>query len=806
MTDLARLQIRIESLEADVAEKRLKKLQKTGAGAERATDGLMGAFKRFAGPAAIAAGAVAALTKTVEVTRQFDVLNAQLITATGSAERAAVAFEAIQDFATETPYDLQQATEGFSKLVNLGLTPSERAMRSYGDTASAMGKDMIQMVEAVADATTGEFERLKEFGIRSKKNGDEVAFTFRGVTETVKFNAEEIEEYLIRLGENNFAGAMAERMDTLDGAISNLGDEWNKLWLNVSQQGVGDTIESGVRLAIDGLQELNDMLASGEMTGYLTAIASKFDGFVRDFDEGMGVMNDLWAQVPEEWKAYGTAAIDFIVDSFVNLPENLRLAVQLMGIELASLIEYGKVYGEAFVDVIVAKFDELVAKAKAYGVAIGEALNPFAEGGFDLEGELARIEGEYAKTSGDAWGKATKQAEAISKVRRAAIGEIKAEYDTALDSYNKQIEKAQQLREEYEKEKKARQANAGDRLEQFKTGGTTEEGEDQQTEAQKKAQQRRFDALVDSLRTEEERIQESYNRRLAIILENTEEGSQQQADLKKRLNEQFAEEATGGIFDTPETYDEQLAAIEEQYARRREIILENVQLTEEQRTELEAELTQKRNELIEGLEQQRMRTVVQASAQGFGAMADLAKTFAGEQSGIYRVMFAASKAFAIADSIMKIQQGIANAASLPWPANLGAIASTVAATAGIVNTIQGVQMQGYRKGGYTGDGGVDDVAGVVHGQEYVFDAAATRRIGRDNLERMRQGAPMDSDKGGDNTAPASAPQALPSPTNIRIINSVDPSLMAEYMGSTEGEKIIMNVVRRNGRTIKTMVA
>ncbi|QMV29701.1 tail length tape-measure protein [Vibrio phage vB_VnaS-AQKL99] len=765
----------------------------------------MGAFKRFAGPAAIAAGAVAALTKTVQVTRQFDVLNAQLITATGNAENAAKAFEAIQDFATETPYDLQQATEGFTKLVNLGLTPSERAMRSYGDTASAMGKDMIQMVEAVADATTGEFERLKEFGIRSKKNGDEVAFTFRGVTETVKFNSKEIEEYLMRLGENNFAGAMAERMDTLDGAMSNLGDEWDKLWLNISKQGVGDLIEEGVRGAIDGLAELNDMLSSGEMTGYLSAIVGKFDGFVQDVEDGMDAISDMWAEVPGEWKAYGTAAIDFIVDAFVNLPENLRAAVQLMGVELASLIEYGKVYGAAFVDVIVAKFDELVAKAKAYGVAIGEALNPFSEGGFNLDAELARIEQDYAKTSEDAWGKATERAEAISEVRRKAIGEIGAEYNAALESYDNQIKKAKELREEYEKEKEARASLATDRLAGFGVGADEDSGggEDKKAAAKRK---RDYDALVESLRTEEERIQESYNKRLEIILANTQEGSEKQAELKKRLDEQFAEQATGGIFDTPESFDEQLANIEEAYMRRRELILENTQITEDQRTELEAELTKKRNELIEGLEQQRMATIVGAAQQGFGAMADLAKTFAGEQSGIYRVMFATSKAFAIADSIMKIQQGIANAASLPWPANLGAIASTVAATAGIVNTIQGVQMQGYRKGGYTGDGGVDDVAGVVHGQEYVFDAAATRRIGRENLEQLRQGGQMNNSNNQGNTSQAAPAPVLPNPTNVRIINSIDPALMIEYMGSTEGEKVIMNVVRRNGRTIKQMVA
>ncbi|WP_241951515.1 tape measure protein [Pasteurella multocida] len=65
---------------------------------------------------------------------------------------------------------------------------------------------------------------------------------------------------------------------------------------------------------------------------------------------------------------------------------------------------------------------------------------------------------------------------------------------------------------------------------------------------------------------------------------------------------------------------------------------------------------------------------------------------AGKQSGIYKAMFAASKAFAIAESIVKIQQGIANASALPWPQNLSAIASVISATSSIVSTISGTTM------------------------------------------------------------------------------------------------------------------
>lgn len=46
---------------------------------------------------------------------------------------------------------------------------------------------------------------------------------------------------------------------------------------------------------------------------------------------------------------------------------------------------------------------------------------------------------------------------------------------------------------------------------------------------------------------------------------------------------------------------------------------------------------------------------------------------------------------------------------------------------------------GFRRGGYTGDGPVNAIAGAVHGSEYVFDAASTARIGVDNLRAMHHG-------------------------------------------------------------------
>lgn len=119
----------------------------------------------------------------------------------------------------------------------------------------------------------------------------------------------------------------------------------------------------------------------------------------------------------------------------------------------------------------------------------------------------------------------------------------------------------------------------------------------------------------------------------------------------------------------------------------------------------------------------------------------------GEQSGIYKAAFAVSKAFAIAQSLVSIQQGIAMAAANPFPLNLAAMASVAAATASIISNISSVAGTGFMSGGYTGDMATNAVAGVVHGKEFVFDAAATKKIGVSNLEALRNGKPLDATLG-----------------------------------------------------------
>ena len=338
----------IISIRADVGrlESQLRNIDSQLNNTERQGNETANAMRNMALSFLSVGAAVEGLKKLVEVNREFGILKAGLETATGSLNGANEAFGALQQFAQQTPYDLAQAVDGFTKLVNLGLTPSEAALKSYGDTSAALGKDLNQMIEAVADAATGEFERLKEFGIKAKNNGDTIAFTFKGVTESVKNNSSEIENYLIKLGQVNFDGAMQKRMDSLDGAISNLGDSWDALFYNIGQSGATDVLKDAFNAIGSALNEVNAMLSSGEMQGYIESIGISFSGLVGDVDDAILSINNIIANFSNSNKDEIDSFLTFFKSAFLELPQNIRAFVQIATVEFAHVANVAVIYGQ----------------------------------------------------------------------------------------------------------------------------------------------------------------------------------------------------------------------------------------------------------------------------------------------------------------------------------------------------------------------------------------------------------------------------------------------------------------------------
>ncbi|MGQ1216397.1 hypothetical protein ACT4Z6_17760 [Acinetobacter baumannii] len=762
-------------------------------------------------------------SKLVAVQREFDVLNAGLITATKSSKDAKIAFDALSQFAKETPYGLSQAVEAFNKLVNLGLTPSEQALMSYGNTASAMGKDLMQLIEAVADASTFEFERLKEFGIKSKQEGDKVKFTFQGVTTEVKKNASDIEQYLIKLGENQFAGAMSERMNTLDGDIAGLEDSWNSLWLSVSQSGVGDLIRVGIQNAATSIDDLTDLVKSGAIETAVAGMGKAFNIFsngVQDDTDDIGInfselskhLIQVWQSTINELNAIGNAlnigkswvqkaavgvaaGWDIITDPFNKQSSNsakqaaYESSIAAIDAELASkkdavakafknaeqqLAAYTSRTREGR-DVLAdykvevqdsGKETENDAKKTREAARAQEELNrklreriklakevlydygtEFTRIEADLTKELARFN-EASLPSADR-SRLIEEAKQISAARKQVY---LLEYQQDLDSWNWSEE--QKLAKTFEIEKARIDAKVGmSKEERALRKKSLDEQRDDELKSLRLSQEQQLFQIEESYMDEAKALARRYE------LERQEIEKVRDAKIRAgllnasaRAEDNEYESRRRDAFQNYQAMSASMSGVQEYYNLDKELedrrktiddALKWNNISEEEARQ--ANLAAEKDYLLK-----RAKLNSYYGEQITGSMVDMLETAGDKQSGIYKAMFAANKAFAIAQSLVAIQQGVAQAAANPFPYNLAAMASVAAATASIVANIKSVADVGFATGGYTGNMGRADIAGVVHGQEYVLNAAATKRIGVDTLNALNSGGSL-GDGGGNGT-------------------------------------------------------
>lgn len=453
MADVASLVVKVTEQGAKATSDRLDNLSKSAKVAGAAVTGLA---------AVVAAAAYKAAQELVESQRQLDKMSASLKTLTGSTQGAKQALSILQDFARDTPYGLEQAVEGFRKLVALGLTPSEEALRSYGNTASAMGKDLNQMIEAVADASTFEFERLKEFGIKAKQNQSDIEFTFQGTTTVVKKNAADIERYLLNIGNVNFAGAMADQANTLDGAIASAEDSWSQLEMTLATGLDVGSLAEPLRYIDDLIQEINAQVASGEFVAEMQmwgdmasdvggAIEASFDAAFGTVADALNALNSAWTYTSESITGSGeeTAstiaesaadALDFIAQEFTAMErffEDMVKGAQDAG----RLVKAALTPGESVAEAKNLNFQLALAMDTQRGVAdltrksfreqveAQEDLIALKRAAYDIDKEAAKAEGlgkfkvsgKDSGSTGDSADKAAKKSiDAFERQKKAA--------------------------------------------------------------------------------------------------------------------------------------------------------------------------------------------------------------------------------------------------------------------------------------------------------------------------------------------------------------------------------------------------
>lgn len=176
----------------------------------------------------IAASAVGAFgLKANADTEQF---MATMEVLTGSTEKAKEEFAKLKQFAATTPFGMDDLKQGELTMRAVGIE-TDKWRKTIGDTAAAFastGKSYQDVVDAIADAQTGELERLKEFGITKQMIVDHAAETMNKknivnnqgqITDQESFN-----EALKSLMESRYNGMMDKQSKTFTGMTSTMQD------------------------------------------------------------------------------------------------------------------------------------------------------------------------------------------------------------------------------------------------------------------------------------------------------------------------------------------------------------------------------------------------------------------------------------------------------------------------------------------------------------------------------------------------------------------------------------------------------
>lgn len=316
----------------------------------------VGKYAAIAGVAG--AGAIGLFTKNaIEATAKVETMETALTTLEGTPEKAKKAVAWIQKFGAETPYEFQEVGDAFVRLRSYGIDPTNGALKTLGDTASSMGKPLMSAVEAIADAVTGENERLKEFGIRAEKSGNSIKYFYKNAagkdaTKTVKKNSQEmIANTLYAIWNEKYAGGMEKQSKTWTGLMSNMSDAWTMFQIRVMRTGVFDKLKAQLGSTLD---QVNAWATDGTLESWASKIGEAYTYAFDEISAGFSTVKENWPEIKEVLigvygglKDIGGAAKDTFVwiRDAVGGTKNLVIGIAALGAAktLAPLLSLAKV-------------------------------------------------------------------------------------------------------------------------------------------------------------------------------------------------------------------------------------------------------------------------------------------------------------------------------------------------------------------------------------------------------------------------------------------------------------------------------
>lgn len=252
----------------------------------------------------------------------YETYRVQLITATKDTQKATKLMQNAIQFANKTPFETGTIIEATSKFESMGLS-AEKWLAITADMAGATSKDMIQGVEAVIDAVaSGEFERLKEFGLSKKtlEDLDTAGKVFDNKGSVISQTA--LAELLFSEMEKRYKGGAESLSKTTKGMWSTVTGVFKNSMAKIVGIMDDGTVRQGSLLDIlrRCIQRVADTLVRWQQDGTIEKISAKFDNFLvkcKEVFEFLKLKIDEIKKKFQEWRQDGT--IDNLKEKISNI-------------------------------------------------------------------------------------------------------------------------------------------------------------------------------------------------------------------------------------------------------------------------------------------------------------------------------------------------------------------------------------------------------------------------------------------------------------------------------------------------------
>ncbi|MDP5209992.1 tape measure protein [Microbulbifer sp. 2205BS26-8] len=283
---------------------------------------IKGQFKEFQGQLStvrnliIGSGLVLLGRQAVGVMSSFEQLQIRLTGVMGSVAEGERAFAWIKDFATETPYQVDQLAASFVRLKAFGLDPTDGTLQALSDTAAKFGGD-YQTLEGISLG-------IGQAWAKQKLQGEEILqlvergipvwdllarVTGRNTTELEKLSAQGalgrdvIAALVDEMGRMN-AGSSEALMQSLSGSWSNLIDNIKNGLDEVRQAGGTNGIKQL-------LQDINTLFEQSDGASQYAEVTARAINLVLDVvRELLRTLGDLGTIGGEIFSGLGAAATD----------------------------------------------------------------------------------------------------------------------------------------------------------------------------------------------------------------------------------------------------------------------------------------------------------------------------------------------------------------------------------------------------------------------------------------------------------------------------------------------------------------